>query len=129
MAPTVLLGSFRGLVQRGLAIELSDNLRQVHAWERRALDHIREGRASQALALYDEHGRIAVEPSDAQTRERMVDDWLGAGDPDQAVMVAHRRVDVAELDAWRALVSVPPVLSTGRSSTSPEDGSRSATGS
>ena len=44
-------GSFRGLVQRGLAIELSDNLRQVHAWERSALDHVREGRASQALAL------------------------------------------------------------------------------
>ena len=92
-------GSFRGLVQRGLAIELSDNLRQVHAWERRALDHVREGRANRALALYDEHGRITVEPTDAQTRERMVDEWLGAGDLDQAVMVAHRRVDVAELNA------------------------------
>jgi ATP-dependent exoDNAse (exonuclease V) alpha subunit len=82
-------GSFRGLVQRGLAIELSDNLRQVHAWERRALDHVREGRANRALALYDEHRRITVEPSNAETRERMVDDWLDTGDLDRAVMVGH----------------------------------------
>ena len=41
---------FRGLVQRGLAIELSENVRQAHAWEREALDHLRDGRAEEALA-------------------------------------------------------------------------------
>ena len=30
---------------RGLAIELTENVRQVHAWERRALDQLRDGRA------------------------------------------------------------------------------------
>jgi ATP-dependent exoDNAse (exonuclease V) alpha subunit len=37
-------GAFRGLVQRGLAVELQENRRQVHAWERGALEHLREGR-------------------------------------------------------------------------------------
>ena len=37
-------GAFRGLVNRGLAIELTENHRQVNAWERAALDELRDGR-------------------------------------------------------------------------------------
>jgi hypothetical protein len=32
---------FRALVQRGLATELTTNVRQAHAWERDALEHLR----------------------------------------------------------------------------------------
>ena len=38
-------GAFRALVARGLAVELVHNQRQAEAWERRALDHVADGRA------------------------------------------------------------------------------------
>ena len=54
-------GAFRGLVNRGLAIELTENHRQVNAWERAALDELRDGDAEQALASYQAHDRVHVE--------------------------------------------------------------------
>ena len=92
-------GAFRGLINRGLAIELTENHRQVHGWERVALDHLREGRSELALALYEQHDRIAVEDTPSQARDRLVADWWRAGDPTQAVMIASRRAEVEDLNA------------------------------
>ena len=92
-------GTFRALVQRGLAMELHDNVRQVHAWERRALDRLRDGPPTEALAEYVRHDRVAVEPTPDATLERLVEDWFEAGDPAGAVMIAHRRADVVDLNA------------------------------
>lgn len=91
-------GVFRGLVNRSLAIELRGNVRQIHAWEREALDHLRDGRARAALELYCAHERVHVEPTTDAARGRAVTDWWGAGDPDRAVMIAQRRADVADLN-------------------------------
>ena len=92
-------GTFRALVQRGLALELRDNVRQVHAWEREALDQLRDGEPEHALAAYVRHDRVTIEPTADATRARLVEDWFAAGDPAAAVMIAHRRADVAELNA------------------------------
>ena len=92
-------GTFRALVQRGLALELRDNVRQVHAWERRALDQLRDGQPEQALAEYLRHDRVTVERNTEAARARLVEDWLGAGDPATAVMIAPRRADVIDLNA------------------------------
>jgi conjugative relaxase-like TrwC/TraI family protein len=92
-------GTFRALVQRGLALELRENVRQVHVWERLALDHLREGRAEAALALYVRHERLVVAPTSESTRDRLVGDWWSAGDPDGAVMIGRRRVVVADLNS------------------------------
>ncbi|MDA0167526.1 relaxase domain-containing protein [Solirubrobacter taibaiensis] len=90
-------GAFRGLIQRGLAVELGENVRQANRWEREALDHLRDGRAEVALGLYGGHGALAVEPTADDARERLVGDWMEAsGDK---VMVAQRRADVADLNA------------------------------
>ncbi len=62
-------GAFRGLIQRGLAVELGENVRQANVWEREALDHLRAGRAEEALGLYGEHGALVVEPT-ARRRPR-----------------------------------------------------------
>src|SRR5439155_19140544 len=43
-------GAFRALVVRTDPIELSDNRRQSERWERDALEHLRAGRAAEALA-------------------------------------------------------------------------------
>ena len=91
-------GTFRALVQRGLALELRNNVRQVHPWEREALDQLRDGEPDQALDAYRRHDRITVEPTADATRARLVDEWFAAGDPAAAVMIAHRRADVADLN-------------------------------
>ena len=55
---------------------------------------------SEALARYRAHGRIHVgERHRSDARERLVADWWAAGDRDGAVMIAHRRADVADLNA------------------------------
>ena len=92
-------GVLRGLAQRGLAIELTENLRQRHVWERKALDRLRDGRVDEALELYVERDRVRVAPSEHAARERLVADWHAARDPDRTVMIAFRRVDVADLNA------------------------------
>jgi ATP-dependent exoDNAse (exonuclease V) alpha subunit len=91
-------GAFGGLIRRGLAVELRENARQVHAWERRTLDQLRAGRAEEALAAYRGHGALDVAPTAHDARARLVADWLAAGDLDQAVMIAQRRIDVADLN-------------------------------
>jgi len=93
-----------GLVNRGLAIELTENHRQVHAWERGALDHLREGRSEQALALYQAHDRVLVDDTPDRSSEHLVVDWWAAGDLSRSVMLAQRRDDVADLNARAARV-------------------------
>jgi conjugative relaxase-like TrwC/TraI family protein len=89
-------GAFRGLIQRGLAVELGENVRQANVWEREALDHLRAGRSEVALGLYGERGALVVEPTAAGVRERLVREWLDA--PGDSVMIAQRRIDVADLN-------------------------------
>jgi ATP-dependent exoDNAse (exonuclease V) alpha subunit len=91
-------GSFVGLVRRGLAVELGENIRQVNAWEREALDHLRFGAADSALELYRQNGALAIEPSERATRERLVQEWLVSAPSEDAVMIAQRRADVADLN-------------------------------
>jgi hypothetical protein len=91
-------GAFRGLVQRGLAIELSQNRRQAEAWEREAVDHLRHGRADQALALYRAHDRLRIARTPEDARARLVADWWASGDVHDSLMIALRRSDVADLN-------------------------------
>ena len=91
-------GSFVGLVRRGLAVELGENVRQVNAWEREALDQLRSGGAESALELYLQHGALAIEPSERATRDRLVREWLASAPGEEAVMIAQRRADVADLN-------------------------------
>ena len=91
-------GSFLGLVRRGLAVELGENIRQVNAWEREALDQLRSGGADSALELYLRHGALAIEPSERATRDRLVREWLASAPDEDAVMIAQRRADVADLN-------------------------------
>jgi conjugative relaxase-like TrwC/TraI family protein len=91
-------GAFRGLVNRGLAVELTENHRQVNHWERAALDDLRDGRADQAIAHYQAHDRIHVEKTPEQSHARMVAHWWAAGELENAVMLAQRRDDVKDLN-------------------------------
>ena len=49
------------------------------------------------MRRYAERGRIVSGQDDEAVRGRLVEDWWKAGDPADAVMIAHRRRDVADL--------------------------------
>jgi ATP-dependent exoDNAse (exonuclease V) alpha subunit len=61
-------GTFRALVRRGLAVELTENRRQREAWERQALDQLRDGKPEEAVPAYAAHERIHVADTSAQAR-------------------------------------------------------------
>ena len=67
-------------------------------WEREALALLREGDADGAVQRYARRGRIVPDEDGDAVRRRLVADWWRAGDPDGAVMIAHRRRDVADLN-------------------------------
>jgi conjugative relaxase-like TrwC/TraI family protein/excisionase family DNA binding protein len=92
-------GAFGALARRGLAIELTENRRQRHAWEREAVEHLRAGRGEEAIAAYRAHDRVVVELDEDSVRERLVADWRAADEPSTTVMIALRRVDVSDLNA------------------------------
>ena len=91
-------GAFQGLITRLPTIELKQNRRQVHEWERDALALVREGAANEAVMRYDRAQRIVVGKDARELRQRLAADWWTARDPGEAVMIAQRRVDVADLN-------------------------------
>ena len=104
-------GAFRALASRLPAIELTENRRQVDRWERDALELLRDGDPRVALQQYEEHGRVVTEQSADEARRRVVADWWAERDPDRAVMIAFRRVDVADLNGRaRALMRAAGAL-------------------
>ena len=97
-------GLFGALAERLPVIHLEENRRQVHGWERRALDELRHGDVATAMAAYTAAGRVVTDPDPDTLRERLVADWwtaVAAGDVEleQAVMLAARRSDVDDLNA------------------------------
>lgn len=96
-------GAFRALVDRLPAIQLYDNRRQVAAWEREALDELRDGDPSAALDAYKRADRIVVGHTAEAVREQLVSDWWaanrGSNHPDTVgVMIALRVSDVDDLN-------------------------------
>lgn len=90
-------GAFAALVDRGHAVTLRENHRQVESWERIAVDRLRDGRSAEALALYRSHDRIRVAPDGDAARRALVRDWWSASTGD-SVMIAARRADVRDLN-------------------------------
>ena len=99
-------GLFSVLADRLGAIELTQVRRQREAWDRDALAALRDGDVDRFADAYHERGRIVAAPTAEAARERLVADWLASYERgEHAVMLAHRRRDVADLNerARRAL--------------------------
>ena len=100
-------GLLSGLAARLVPIELTENRRQRTNWERTALEQLRSGDVGKALNAYLSNGRIHALATAAETKTRMVDDWLAArANGADAIMLASRNVDIADLNdlAHRHLV-------------------------
>jgi len=100
-------GLFAALAARGPTLELRDNQRQRHDWEREALARLRAGDITAALTEYAAHRRLHVASRAEELRERLVTDYLGrrarVTNPFEVVVVTARRADArAANEAIRA---------------------------
>jgi conjugative relaxase-like TrwC/TraI family protein len=92
-------GAFAGLASRLGSIKLHENRRQGADWERRALSRLRAGSTDRAIAAYQAHGRVHVEPDIDAARHRLVNDWMQARrNGGSLAMLAQQRRDVDELN-------------------------------
>lgn len=93
-------GGFRGLADRLGCVQLTEVRRQRHDWDRAALDALRDGDVETWADAYRDHGRIVARPTADATRAELVADWWRAAQQPgvDAVMIAHRRSDVADLN-------------------------------
>jgi conjugative relaxase-like TrwC/TraI family protein len=102
-------GGFRGLRLRLGASVLTDNRRQHQAWERDALELVRDGQVDQAVAAYRDHDRVVAARSKTELTLQLVRDWWTAhqdaeasetaGEPGKdAVILAYRRDEVDRLN-------------------------------
>jgi conjugative relaxase-like TrwC/TraI family protein len=97
-------GGFRALRLRLGASELLENRRQLHAWERDAIELVRQGLVDEAVAAYREHGRVvAAESKPAMTLALLTDWWAAYREAEQdpardVVVLAARRDEVDRLN-------------------------------
>jgi ATP-dependent exoDNAse (exonuclease V) alpha subunit len=95
-------GLFRALANRLPTIELTDNVRQRHLWERAALAELRDGSVHQAVGMYREHGRLIIGQDREDTTARAVGDWYrhvtATGDPTSGLLIGYDNDTVAELN-------------------------------
>ena len=112
-AKLVAVGDYRqlGSVGPGGALEalssrhpdhmwaLTDNLRQVDAGERHALDHLRAGHLPSALDWYVANGRVHPAPRREQAMFEMIKAWAAdVTDGRDALLVAYHRDAVERLN-------------------------------
>jgi len=95
-------GAFRRLAGELGAIELHQVHRQDEPWDRDALADLRQGRVQAWSDAYRDHGRLVARSTAGELRATLVEDWWEAArrpEAGDAVMIAHRRSDVADLNA------------------------------
>jgi conjugative relaxase-like TrwC/TraI family protein len=97
-------GGFRALRVRLGASELVENRRQLHAWQREAIELVRQGQVDDAVALYQAHDRVVAADSKPALTLALLNDWWAAWqdaerDPERGVVVlAARRDEVDRLN-------------------------------
>ena len=95
-------GLFRALATRLPTVELIDNIRQQHPWERTALTQLRHGSVDQAIQTYRQQGRVNVGQNRDDTTARAVQDWYrhvtATGDLTSGLLIAHNNNTVTELN-------------------------------
>ena len=93
-------GLFAALAEREPTIELREVRRHEHALDREGVERIRQGRGGESFELYRAEGRVVIATDSDGRRDAMVGDWWDAcREGSDAVMIAKRNSDVAELNA------------------------------
>ncbi len=115
--------AFRAVTERVGAVEITEVRRQREAWQQAATRELATGRTAAAVARYEAAGMVHKHATTAEARTQLVGEWnqgRQAAPAATRIMLAHRRVDVRELNEQaRALrreageLGVDRVLSTG----------------
>jgi hypothetical protein len=95
-------GLFKALANRLPAVELTDNIRQRHEWERVALTELRDGSVDRAIEAYRQEGRVIIGPTRDDTIGQAVQDWYrhvtATSDLTSGLLIAHDNETVTELN-------------------------------
>src|SRR3954452_22568573 len=95
---------FARLATAPTAHRMEGHGRQRNAWERGALDAVRNGDIPSALEAYRQHGRVHTHPDQDNLNRAAVAAYLQARaeqrDPWQSVLLAASRDDVRHLNAY-----------------------------
>jgi conjugative relaxase-like TrwC/TraI family protein len=93
-------GAFASLGDRLGVAHLQENRRQRDELQRAVAGNLAEGRAPEAIALLHEHGRFQTYDDARQARADLIEAWTATSlqAPDRALILAHDRRDVAELN-------------------------------
>jgi Mrp family chromosome partitioning ATPase len=93
-------GLFSAIAERTDPVHLHEVIRHLHEVDRDAAKLIREGRAREALSLYQEAERVTVKETPELQRAAMVGDWWQSfSQGEDALMVAKRNSEVERLNA------------------------------
>jgi len=93
--------AFRALAERHGAAEITEIRRQHETWQRDATRELATGRTAEALGRYEAAGMVHAHETRDAARAALVEGWdeVRRTRPDASqVMLAHTRVDVAELN-------------------------------
>jgi conjugative relaxase-like TrwC/TraI family protein len=93
-------GLFASIAARTEPIVLNEVIRHRHEIEREGAKLIREGEGREAISIYQGAERVTVSDDPLARREAMVSDWWRSFDQgEDALMIAKRNAEVAELNA------------------------------
>jgi ATP-dependent exoDNAse (exonuclease V) alpha subunit len=92
-------GLLRALERQHPIVTVTENRRQQVSWEREVLDDYRAMRVERAIGSLDRHGSVVTGTNADVVRQAMADDWWRHRQSDEeALMMAHRNVDVDDLN-------------------------------
>ncbi|MGN6557013.1 MAG: MobF family relaxase [Solirubrobacterales bacterium] len=93
-------GLFASIASRTEPVVLDEVIRHRHELEREGAKLIRSGEGREALAIYQGAERVTVSDDPLARREAMVADWWQSYERgEDALMIAKRNAEVAELNA------------------------------
>jgi conjugative relaxase-like TrwC/TraI family protein len=93
-------GLFASIAERTEPVVLDEVIRHRHELEREGAKLIREGEGREALSIYQGAERVTVSDDPLARREAMVADWWRSYERgEDALMIAKRNAEVAELNA------------------------------
>jgi hypothetical protein len=93
-------GLFASIAARTEPVVLNEVIRHRHELEREGAKLIREGEGREALSIYQGAERVTVSDDPLARREAMVADWWQSFERgEDALMIAKRNAEVAELNA------------------------------
>ena len=91
--------AFRAVVEQTGCSTISTVRRQQEEWMRDASKDFAEHRTAFAMEAYSEHGHLHHHQTAHEAKEALVKDWIYANEhPGSQIILAHRRVDTAELN-------------------------------